>query len=72
MASEIGRGQTKGRNTFGVLDSEKHAAREQNDVGKSIGEGENPVREAQSSRLDPKYHRTRETRWENGGTTLQA
>ena len=45
MASEIGRGQTKGRNTFGVLDSIMQAAREQNDVGKSIGEGENPVRE---------------------------
>ena len=24
------------------------------------------------SELDPKYHRTRETRWEDGGTTLQA
>ena len=24
------------------------------------------------SQLDPEYRRTRETRWEDGGTTLQA
>ena len=50
----------------------KSEAGELNGVGKPIIEGENPVSEAEDIRLYPEYHRTRETRWEDGGTTLQA
>ena len=72
MASEIGRGQTEGSNTFGVRTAQGIVECELNGVGKPIIEGENPVSEAEDIRLYPEYHRTRETRWEDGGTTLQA
>ena len=49
-----------------------HLENEQNGMGRPIKEGENPVCEVQESRLYPEYRRTRETRWEDGGTILQA
>ena len=45
---------------------------EQNGVGKPTKECESHVREVKYSEQDPEYRRTRETRWEDGGTTLQA
>ena len=45
---------------------------EQNTVGKVTEECESHVSEVKYSEQDPKYRRTRETRWEDGGTTLQA
>ena len=45
---------------------------EQNNVGKLTIERESRVSEVKYSEQDPEYRRTRETRWEDGGTTLQA
>ena len=54
------------RTAFSIAESE------QNLMGRRTEECESHVREVQSSEQDPKYRRTRETRWEDGGTTLQA
>ena len=45
---------------------------EQNNVGKLTIERESRVSEVEYSEQYPEYRRTRETRWEDGGTTLQA
>ena len=45
---------------------------EQNTVGKVTIERESRVSEVKYSEQYPEYRRTRETRWEDGGTTLQA
>ena len=72
MASERERGQTERSNTFGVEDCIMHNESEQNLVGTRTKEGDSPVSEVQVSRQYPEYLRTRETRREAGGTTLQA
>ena len=41
-------------------------------VGKRIREGENPVDVKEMSVRYPEYQRARGTRWEDGGTILQA
>ena len=48
-------------------------ARQRNGLGGPAEQGHSPVREAPrpAGRI-PEYRRTRETRWEAGGTTLQA
>ena len=45
---------------------------EQNTVGKVTEERDSRVSEVKYSEQYPEYRRTRETRWEDGGTTLQA
>ena len=45
VASERGRGQTEGSNTFGVRTEYGIAKIQPNDMGRSIKEGENPVGE---------------------------
>ena len=54
------------RTAFSIAESE------QNLMGRRTKECESHVREVQSSEQYPEYRRTRETRWEDGGTTLQA
>ena len=54
------------RTAFSIVQSE------QNTVGKVTEERESRVSEAKYSEQDPKYRRTRETRWEDGWTTIQA
>ena len=44
----------------------------QNGVGKPTIEGESPVSVKKDDRQYPEYHRARGTRWEDGGTILQA
>ena len=73
MASESGRGQTGGSNTFGVEDIRKLQDSQPKRMGRRHGEGEMPVGEDRScSGMDPEYRGTRGTPWEAGGTTLQA
>ena len=45
---------------------------ELNRLGSRTRECESHVSEAEEEQPDPEYRRTRETRWEDGGTTLQA
>ena len=41
-------------------------------MGRPAIAGDSPVSEREGcAQLDPEYRRTRETRWEAGGTTLQ-
>ena len=54
------------RTAFSIAESE------QNLMGRRTEECESHVSEVQGSEQDPEYRRTRETRWEDGGTTLQA
>ena len=54
------------RTAFSIAESE------QNLMGRRPEECESHVSEVQGSEQDPEYRRTRETRWEDGGTTLQA
>ena len=45
---------------------------ELNRLGSRTEECESHVSEAEEEQPNPEYRRTRETRWEDGGTTLQA
>ncbi len=40
-------------------------------MGRHTKEGDSPVGEKEVGQLYPEYRRTRETRWEHGGTILQ-
>ena len=72
VASERGRGQTESSNTFGV-----RTAHGMQEVSRRTWDGP-PQRvivsyaKTECGQLDPEYRRTRETRWEDGGTILQA
>ena len=72
VASEEGRGQTGSLRTLGVEERRHMTIGEPKDLERSVREGDNPVGEVDNSKPDPEYHRTREIRWEAGGTTLQA
>ena len=72
MASERGAGQTEGSNAFGVRTAKEYRNRSgtawkgrRDSVKVTYAQGD-------GSGLDPEYRRTREIRWEDGGTTLQA
>ena len=66
------RGQTGSSNTSGVEDCIMYSKSEQNKLGNLTKESDSLVSEVQTDRQYPEYLRTRETRREAGGTTLQA
>ena len=71
-ASERGRGQTESSNTFGVRTADgmlKVSRRTWDGPPKRVKVS---YAKTESSQLNPEYRRTRETRWEYGGTILQA
>ena len=72
MASEIGRGQTKSSNTLGVRTDISTLKYSQ--MGWEAQPETVIARSAKYEEGDwyPEYQRTREIRWEHGGTTLQA
>ena len=49
MASEIGRGQTRGRNTSGVEERRHATIDEPKDLERSVREGDSPVGEVENS-----------------------
>ena len=72
VASERGRGQTESSNTFGVRTADgmlKVSRRTWDGPPKRVKVS---YAKTESSQLNPEYRRTRETRWEYGGTILQA
>ena len=77
VASERGRGQTGGRasaaGVVGPLTAQSENPAEAERPGKAGATGLEPrTRIRGDCRAVPEYCRTRETRWEAGGTTLQA
>ena len=56
----------------GVVDRQKVFTDDsRRSLGNSAKEGESPVQASERDEQDPKYHETRETLWEVGGTTPQ-
>ena len=72
VASEEGRGQTRGLRTPGVAEHRKVTIGELKPLESGSKEGDRPVSEANDSEMDPEYRGTREILWEAGGTTPQA
>ena len=72
VASEEGRGQTRGLRTPGVAEHRKVTIGELKVLESASKEGDRPVGEVEDSEMDPEYRGTREILWEAGGTTPQA
>ena len=72
VASEKGRGQTRGLRTPGVAGQRHMTIGKPKELERSVREGDNPVGEVDNSKPDPEYRGTREILWEAGGTTPQA
>ena len=72
VASEEGRGQTRGLRTPGVAGLQSPKIADSNRLERRIREGDNPVGEGDDRQEVPEYRGTREILWEAGGTTPQA
>ena len=72
MASEEGRGQTRGLRTPGVAGLHSPKIVDPNALESATRDGDSPVGEGENRQEVPEYRETREILWEAGGTTPQA
>ena len=72
VASEEGRGQTRGLRTPGVAGSQRSTIVDPNVLESAARDGDSPVGEGDNRERVPEYRGTREILWEAGGTTPQA
>ena len=72
MASEEGRGQTRGLRTPGVAGRQEAKVPESKLLESDVRERDSRVGEGDDSEMVPEYRGTREILWEAGGTTPQA
>ena len=72
MASEEGRGQTRGLRTPGVAGRQEAKVPESKLLESDARECDRHVGEGEDSEAEPEYRGTRGILWEAGGTTPQA
>ena len=72
VASEEGRGQTRGLRTPGVAGLQRSTIADPNTLESETRDGDSPVGDGDNSQEVPEYRGTREILWEAGGPTPQA
>ena len=72
VASEEGRGQTRGLRTPGVAGLQRSKIADPKPLESGTRDGDSPVGEGENRQEVPEYRGTREILWEAGGTTPQA